>query len=58
VEFLDSDPKDPDRIQISGGSSHKLESRILEPFLDFGGRARRLEPFVKGSSQFGARFSL
>jgi hypothetical protein len=41
----------------SGWSSHRLESRKLEPFLDFGGRARRIEPFVKGSSLFRARFS-
>jgi hypothetical protein len=27
-------------IRTSGGSSHRLESRKLEPFLDFGGRAR------------------
>jgi hypothetical protein len=46
------------RMNTSGGSSHRLESRKLEPFLDFGGRARRLEPFVKGSSLFGARFHL
>jgi hypothetical protein len=45
------------RMCTSGGSSHRLESRKLEPFLNFGGRARRLEPFVKGSSLFGARFS-
>jgi hypothetical protein len=44
-------------VQRSGGSSHRLESRKLEPFLGFGGRARRLEPFFKDSSLFGARFS-
>jgi hypothetical protein len=43
--------------RYSGGSSHRLESRKLNPFLDFGGRARRLELFVKGSSLFRARFS-
>jgi hypothetical protein len=29
----------------SGRSSLRLETQRLEPFPDFGGRARRLEPF-------------
>jgi hypothetical protein len=41
----------------SGRSSQRLETRRLKHFSNFGGRVRRLERFIKGSSLFRARFS-
>jgi hypothetical protein len=45
-------------IRTSGGSSHRLESRKLEPFLDFGGRARESSLLSKTRAYLGLVFHL
>jgi hypothetical protein len=46
------------RLSVSGGSSHRLESRKLEPFLDFGGRARESSLLSKALAYLGLVFYL
>jgi hypothetical protein len=45
-------------VDGSGGSSHRLESRKLEPFLDFGGRARVSSLLSKARAYLGLVFHL